>query len=214
MRLKNVPGAGEAIEKSEYAVTEPELHRGHWQEWFPQKAPLHIEIGMGKGRFLTGMAGKHPDINYIGIEKYSSVLLRAVQKQEVLQLPNLCLVRMDAQFVEDCFAPGEVEKIYLNFSDPWPKDRHADRRLTSGRFLSRYDKILQAGGLLEFKTDNMDLFDFSLEEIEEHGWKILFCTKDLHHSPRAQDNVMTEYEEKFSARGQAIAMLTAQRVER
>jgi tRNA (guanine-N7-)-methyltransferase len=193
-------------------VAVPEEWRGRWQERFRAVQPLHIEIGMGKGSFLTGMAQAHPEVNYLGIEKYSSVLVRAVQKQEALQLPNLCLVRMDAQYIVDCFEPGEVERIYLNFSDPWPKDRHAERRLTSETFLRRYDRILREGGLLEFKTDNMDLFDFSLESVRDHGWEILAVTRDLHHSDMAEGNIMTEYEAKFAARGQKIAKLVARRV--
>ena len=133
MRLKNVPGARETIDASAFTIPEPEVWKGRWQEVFGRQAPLHIEIGMGKGQFLTALAAEHPDINYIGIEKFSSVLVRAVQKQNELELPNLRLIRMDADSITDVFAPGEVDRIYLNFSDPWPKERHAKRRLTSVR---------------------------------------------------------------------------------
>lgn len=177
------------------------------------RMPLHIEIGMGKGSFLIGMAKAHPGVRYLGIEKYSSVLLRAMQKQEEERLPNLCLVRMDAQFITDSFETGEIDRIYLNFSDPWPKDRHAERRLTSGTFLSRYDRILKPGGLLEFKTDNAGLFEWSLESIEGHGWKISSVTRDLHRSSMAEGNIMTEYEEKFSSRGVPICKLIAEKPE-
>ena len=156
MRLKNVPGCRERIADSEYVIPEDELVQtaGKWNERFEKPAPIRIEIGMGKGRFLHELALLNPDINYIGIEKYSAVLLRAVQKMEEDPKPNLRFVRMDAETIADVFAPGEVDRIYLNFSDPWPKDRHAKRRLPSREFLARYDKILVDGGRIEFKTDN------------------------------------------------------------
>ena len=181
MRLKNVPGARETIDASDFTIPEPEVWKGRWQEVFGRQAPLHIEIGMGKGQFLTALAAEHPDINYIGIEKFSSVLVRAVQKQNELELPNLRLIRMDADSITDVFAPGEVDRIYLNFSDPWPKERHAKRRLTSVEFLRRYENILAKDGHVEFKTDNQPLFEFSLEAAEEAGWKLLAVTRDLHH---------------------------------
>ena len=160
---------------------------------------------MGKGRFLMDMAALHPDINYIGIEKYSSVLLRAIQKQEELQLPNVIFIRMDAEVITEVFAPSEVDKIYLNFSDPWPKERHAKRRLPSREFLGRYDQILRADGVVEFKTDNEDLFRFALDEVEPAGWTLDAVTYDLHHDEAMNEgNVMTEYEEKFSSLGNPI----------
>ena len=209
MRLKNVPGAREVIADSEFVVLYPEQQKGNWAALFGNDDPVHIEIGMGKGKFLTGMAMAHPDVNYIGIEKYSSVLLRAVQKQEELRLPNLRLIRMDAEDITEVFAPGEVDRIYLNFSDPWPKDRHAKRRLTSGTFLARYQKILTRTGRLEFKTDNRSLFEFSLESVEENGWRLIASTNDLHHSELKEGNIMTEYEERFSAMGNPIYKLIA-----
>ena len=209
MRLKNVPGAREVIADSEFVVLYPEQQKGNWAALFGNDDPVHIEIGMGKGKFLTGMARAHPDVNYIGIEKYSSVLLRAVQKQEELRLPNLRLIRMDAEEITEVFAPGEVDRIYLNFSDPWPKDRHAKRRLTSGTFLARYQKILTRTGRLEFKTDNRSLFEFSLESVEENGWRLIASTNDLHHSELKEGNIMTEYEERFSAMGNPIYKLIA-----
>ena len=209
MRLKNVPGAREVIADSEFVVLYPEQQKGNWAALFGNDDPVHIEIGMGKGKFLTGMAMAHPDVNYIGIEKYSSVLLRAVQKQEELRLPNLRLIRMDAEEITEVFAPGEVDRIYLNFSDPWPKDRHAKRRLTSGTFLARYQKILTRTGRLEFKTDNRSLFEFSLESVAESGWRLIASTDDLHHSELKEGNIMTEYEERFSAMGNPIYKLIA-----
>lgn len=215
MRLRNVPGADEAILNSIYCMSEPKAHRGNWSEVFPSKRPLHIEIGMGKGRFIMDLAKANPDINYIGIERYSSVLLRALQKMEVTPLSNLKLICMDAAEISEIFAPEEVSRIYLNFSDPWPKDRHAKRRLTSKEFFARYDQILSREGQLEFKTDNQDLFTFSLEEVPEAGWKLDAFTRDLHHdSVLKEGNIMTEYEEKFSSLGNPICKLIASRIEK
>ena len=214
MRLKNVPGSQEAIAASPWAVTEPEALRGRWRSLFGSDGPLVAEIGMGKGRFLLETAARSPQTLFLGLEKYSSVLLRAVQKQEQAQLPNLMLVRADAQFLEDMFAPDELDRIYLNFSDPWPKDRHADRRLTSVRFLRRYEHVLAPDGTVAFKTDNEALFDFSLASADEAGWELLEMTRDLHHSEQAAGNVMTEYEEKFSAAGQPIFRMVIRRPER
>ncbi len=182
MRLKNVPGSREAVVQSEYVVQETEPKKGCWKEVFPNGNPIHIEIGMGKGRFISQLSQINPDINYVGIEKYSSVLIRAIEKQQELMLPNLKFIRMDAENICDWFEKGEVDKIYLNFSDPWPKDRHAKRRLTSVQFLARYEQILLPGHALEFKTDNRDLFDFSLEQFDEAGWVKDYVTYDLHNS--------------------------------
>ena len=170
MRLKNIPGSREAIAASRFVVHDPKEQAGRWREVFGNDAPIHLEIGMGKGKFLMGMAALHPDINYIGIEKYSSVLLRGVQKMEEEELPNVRFIRMDAEEITEVFGKGEIDRIYLNFSDPWPKDRHAKRRLPSRQFLNRYAKILKEGGRIEFKTDNRALFDFALEELEPAGW--------------------------------------------
>lgn len=211
MRLRNIPGAEEAILNSEYCIKNPEEQKGHWQDCFDKVQPLHIEIGMGKGRFIMDMAALHPDINYIGIERYSSVLLRALQKMELNPLPNIKFICMDATDIAEVFAKDEVDRIYLNFSDPWPKDRHAKRRLTSHEFLARYEKILKKDGTLEFKTDNKDLFDFSLEEMKNaEGWELTAFTYDLHHDVvLSEGNVMTEYEEKFSSIGNPICKMEA-----
>ena len=217
MRLRNIPGAKEAIVESEFVVSEPEERRGKWKELFGNENPVHLEIGMGKGRFMMDMARLHPEINYIGIEMYDSVLLRAVQKYEALveegqRLENLYFLRMDARNLESVFEKGEVGRIYLNFSDPWPKARHASRRLTSREFLARYDKVLAKDGVIEFKTDNRGLFDFSLEEVPEAGWKLLAHTYDLHHDEEmVKGNVMTEYEEKFSSMGNPICKMVIAR---
>ena len=166
---------------------------------------------MGKGTFITTLAANNPDINYVGIEKYSSVLLRAVEKQDELQLPNLRFIRMDAENINEVFGVDEVDRIYLNFSDPWPKDRHAKRRLTSTHFLGLYDQLLAPEGRVIFKTDNRGLFDFSLEQVPEAGWILENYTYDLHNSEYNEGNIMTEYETKFSAMGTPINRLVAYR---
>lgn len=205
MRLKNITGSREIIAESDYVIHEPEQHKGKIKELFGNQNPLHIEIGMGKGRFIMELAALHPNINYIGIEKYSSVLLRAVQKMEQNELPNLKFIRMDAENIMDVFGEGEADRIYLNFSDPWPKSRHAKRRLPSKEFLQRYDVILNKEGKIEFKTDNRDLFDFALEQLPLAGWEAEKVTFDLHHDNEMNmGNIMTEYEEKFSAQGVPI----------
>ncbi|WFR57482.1 tRNA (guanosine(46)-N7)-methyltransferase TrmB [Anaerocolumna sp. AGMB13025] len=209
MRLRNVTGSREIIAENEFVVHEPENYKGKWRELFKNDNPLHIEIGMGKGKFLIQLAQENPDINYIGIEKYSSVLIRAVEKRKELEINNLWLIRFDADYINDIFDTNEVARIYLNFSDPWPKDRHAKRRLTSKEFLARYDKFLAADGEVIFKTDNSGLFEFSLEQVEVAGWKLRNYTHDLHHSEFVKGNVMTEYEEKFSAMGNPIHRLEA-----
>ena len=211
MRLRNVPGARETIIENQFSIQEPEQKKGKWAEVFGNDHPIHIEVGMGKGQFIIEMAKRNPEINYIGIEKYSSVLVRAVEKLEDFEQNNLRLIRMDAENIEEVFDKDEVDRIYLNFSDPWPKDRHAKRRLTSTRFLERYNNILTPEGRVMFKTDNKDLFDFSLEQVEEAGWILENHTYDLHHSEYNEGNVMTEYEEKFSAKGNPIFRLVAYR---
>ena len=212
MRLRNVPGAREVMVENDYVFTEPENVKGTWKDIFGNDNPVHIEIGMGKGRFITTLAAGNPDINYIGIEKYSSVLLRAVEKQDELQFPNLRFIRMDAEGICEVFDKDEVDRIYLNFSDPWPKDRHAKRRLTSRQFFARYDNILKKTGRVEFKTDNRDLFDFSVEEVKEAGWNLKAVTYDLHNDASMNEgNVCTEYELKFSELGNPICKLIADR---
>jgi len=205
MRLRNIPGANEAIENSPLVIKDAEKKKGLWKTLFENDNPIHIEVGMGKGKFLMTLAQQNPDVNYVGIERYTSVLLRALQKMEENPLPNLVFLCMDATDLEKVFAEEEVSKIYLNFSDPWPKDRHARRRLPSKEFLARYDKILKKDGNLEFKTDNRGLFDFAMEELEEAGWKLEAFSYDLHKDDKMmQGNVMTEYEEKFSSMGNPI----------
>lgn len=212
MRLRNVPGARDVMIENQYVYTEPEGMKGTWATVFGNNNPIHIEIGMGKGTFITTLAKNNPEINYVGIEKYSSVLIRAVEKQDELMLPNLRFIRMDAENICEVFGEKEVDRIYLNFSDPWPKDRHAKRRLTSRQFMARYDVILKKEGRVEFKTDNVSLFDFSLEEIKEAGWELPVTTYDLHKDEVLNEgNIMTEYEKKFSDMGNPICKLVAVR---
>lgn len=214
MRLRHIPGSEDAIAQSPYVVQDPSSRKGAWNQLFGNSNPIEIEVGMGKGRFITELAQKHPQINHIGIERYSSVLLRGLQKLSLLdqQAPaNVRFMCIDAKTLADIFAPGEVQKIYLNFSDPWPKDRHAKRRLTSPEFLAVYDQILAPEGSIEFKTDNRGLFDYSMESIPSAGWTIDFYTYDLHGEHPEMENVMTEYEMKFHALGNPICKLTASR---
>jgi tRNA (guanine-N7-)-methyltransferase len=211
MRLRHVKGSREKIQTDNYVIQEPEQYKGKWNTFFGNDNPIHIEIGMGKGKFVQTLASMNPNINYIGIEKFSSVLVRALEKRPELESSNLVFIRMDAENMNDVFGEGEVSQIYLNFSDPWPKERHAKRRLTSVQFLNRYDKLLIKEGLVTFKTDNKELFEFSLEQIDEAGWKLKNKTNDLHHSEFLPGNVMTEYEEKFVSEGKEINRLVAYR---
>ena len=218
MRLRRIAAADEAVAHSQLVVHEPEKQKGHWQELFERGQALELEIGMGKGRFIIDMARLHPEINYVGIERYPSVLYRALQKMEALeregQMPlNLHFLCVDARELPDIFAPGEVERIYLNFSDPWPKARHANRRLTSEGFLARYDQLLAEEGRIEFKTDNRELFDYSLETAAASpAFQIEEKTYDLHRDEKmSAGNVMTEYEEKFAAKGNPICKMLLRR---
>lgn len=217
MRLRNIPRASEVIENSSYVIHDPAKMQGHWRSVFENGRPLHLEVGMGKGQFLLRMSEQNPDINYVGIERYTSVLLRAVEKIQARERgpENLRFLCTDARELQDIFAPGEVSRIYLNFSDPWPKDRHKDRRLVSGRFLERYERILTPGGLVEFKTDNQGLFEFALEEARNAGWETVLCTRDLHaDEDLMRTNVMTEYEEKFSGKGNPICKMMIRKEKR
>lgn len=198
MRLRNIKGSKEFIQTSEYVIQKPEELKGEWSKLFTNSNPIHVEIGMGKGQFIHTLAKNNKNINYIGIEMYSSVLYRAIERQTSDPQDNLKLLRFDAKNLLDIFDKDEVDRIYLNFSDPWPKDRHAKRRLTSINFLNMYKIILKDEGYIQFKTDNRNLFDFSIETVEEASeWKIDELTFDLHNSEFLEGNIMTEYEQKF-----------------
>ena len=218
MRLRNIPRAESVLEACKEVVKNPDSLCGNWKKEFGNDNPVHIEIGMGKGQFLLTLAAKNPQINYVGIERYSSVLLRAVEKfqeeEDKGTAPsNIRFICMDAHDLPAVFAPSEVSRIYLNFSDPWPKARHARRRLTSNEFFKLYDKVLTLDGTVEFKTDNRPLFDFSVEELEHSELFVLDqLSYDLHNdSTMNQGNIMTEYEAKFSSMGNPICKLIAKR---
>ena len=212
MRLRNKPWAKPLIDANpQYVVTEPEKFAGKWQERFEKEQPIFVEVGTGKGRFIVEMAEKYPDRNFIGLEMQTVAVGIALKKQLDAKLPNLQLVCANGSGLTEFFNEGEVSGIYLNFSDPWPKDRHSKRRLTSEPFMEVYDKILAPDGVVEFKTDNRGLFDYSLESVPAAGWEIREYTYDLHHSDMAEGNIMTEYEEKFSSMGNAIFKLVAER---
>lgn len=213
MRLRNIKGAKEKISTSPYVVQNPAQCKGRWEAVFGNANSVCIEVGMGKGRFIIDMARANPQVNYLGIEMYDSVLLRAIQRREQTEdIPNLFFICMDARELPEVFDTNEVARIYLNFSDPWPKDRHAKRRLTSRTFLERYDKILKADGKIEFKTDNQGLFEFSLAEVVESKWNLEAHTFDLHHDAvLSEGNIMTEYEEKFSSMNHPICKLIISR---
>jgi len=208
MRLKKVKGANEIIVNGKYYVNEPFSNKGKWNSIFGNNNPIRIEIGMGKGNFVIEMAKRYPEINFIGIEKFDSVIVRAIQKSNELELDNLKIVRMDAEYLDEVF-DKEVERIYLNFSDPWPKERHAKRRLTSEMFLSLYDKVFKGDKVIEMKTDNLDLFNYSLESLKNYGYQLDYVTNEL--DCLNQENVMTEYENKFYNLGIKINKLIAKK---
>ncbi|MCL6586196.1 MAG: tRNA (guanosine(46)-N7)-methyltransferase TrmB [Anoxybacillus sp.] len=204
MRLRNKPWAKDKIAAyPQYIIPNPEQHKGKWQELFGNQQPIHIEIGTGKGQFITGMAKANPHINYIGIELYESVIVSALDKLIEHDLPNLKLLNINANQLANVFAAGEVTRVYLNFSDPWPKKRHEKRRLTYRSFLALYEQILVDEGEIHFKTDNQGLFEYSLVSFSQYGLILTFVSLDLHRSDFA-GNIMTEYEEKFAAKGNRI----------
>ncbi len=206
MRLRNVKGAKEWVNNHHLVEQKPQKQKGRWSKFFANDNPIYIEIGMGKGDFIIENARRYPEINFIGIEKFSAVIMRAVEKVEAFEedLPNLTLLRFNADDLLDIFEENEVSRIYLNFSDPWPKDRWAKRRLTHIGFLEKYSRILIENGLVRFKTDNPDLFDFSLEQIAASTYKKTKETRNLYESDFLEGNIMTEYESKFVQEGKAI----------
>lgn len=201
MRLKKVKGATEEIMASPYIIKNPKDYKGIYQSLFHNNNPIHLEIGMGKGQFIIQMAKQNPHINFIGVEMYDSVMVRAVQKLQNEEIPNLKLIKFDATEINEVF-DGEISILYLNFSDPWPKKRHAHRRLTSERFLERYDHIFKGEKVIIQKTDNRHLFEYSLMSFTDYGYKIEELSLNLHEDDII--NVKTEYEERFSEMGYPI----------
>lgn len=209
MRLRNKPWAADKLlAHPQYVSLAPKELRGQWQDRFEKPQPIHIEVGSGKGQFIVEMAKAHPDINYIAIELQSSVAVCILDRQIEEDLGNLQIINAHGGDLDEFFAPAEVSRVYLNFSDPWPKAKHAKRRLTSPRFLAQYKKIIPPNGDIHFKTDNMGLLEYSLASISQFGYKLRQVWLDLHHSD-FEGNIMTLYEEKFSAKGQAIYRLEA-----
>lgn len=209
MRLRHVRGGRSTLEAHpDHLILDPTPHRGRWREVFGNDRPLHLEIGMGKGQFVTGMARRNPEVNFLGMEKYDSVAVRALERHLEDPLPNVRMLRACATGLETFFEAGEVDRLYLNFSDPWPKKAHAKRRLTHVGFLERYQAILAPGRELHMKTDNRSLFEFSLTHLSQHQWRFLEVSLDL-HAREPEDNVRTEYEEAFAAEGHPIYRLVA-----
>lgn len=209
MRLRHKPWAKTLLTSHpNYVPQNPKSLKGHWQNAFNQKSPLHLEVGSGKGRFITEMAKKHPEINYIAMELQTSIAATILQKQLDEQLPNLLILNENGQHLSDYFRNGEISRIYLNFSDPWPKKRHEKRRLTSSSFIDQYRSILIDNGDIHFKTDNQQLFEYSLSSMSQSGLSFRRVWLDLHNSD-FEDNVETEYEEKFSRKGHPIYRLEA-----
>lgn len=211
MRLRRKPWIDEAIDDyKDFLFQEPpEGIAGHWRELFsdPEK-PLHVEIGTGKGQFISRMAAMHPDVNYIGIERQKGVIYYAGKKTKEAKVSNVRLLLVDAEELSELFAEGEVDVFYLNFSDPWPKARHFKRRLTYRGYLMQYAKLLRKDGEVRFKTDNAGLFAFSIGEFAAAKWRFESVTFNLHAHPEEGD-AQTEYEEKFSRKGNHICRLTA-----
>lgn len=214
MRLRAIKGAKEKIaahsafvQDIEDARKEQDIEKLALPKRFDLSKPLHIEIGMGKGQFIHTLAKLHPEINYLGIERFDSVLYRALEKMIEEPLDNLFLLRMDAKFINTIFGDVKVDQIYLNFSDPWPKARHEKRRLTHPHFLSQYEALLKKDGVLELKTDNKGLFEYSKEQMEDYPMDLVFVTEDLHKEN--VENIQTEFEEKFAKEGKNIYKIRA-----
>ena len=201
MRLRNVKGAANIIENCDYIIKDYKSFKGKYKTIFNNNNPIHIEIGMGKGNFIIGMALKYPDVNFIGIEKYDSVMVRAIEKLNT-EIPNLKIIRMDATDINEVFLK-EIDTVYLNFSDPWPKNRHEHRRLTSETFLKRYDSIFKDGKHIIMKTDNRKLFEYSIISFTNYGYKIKEISLDMYNDD-IKDNIQTEYEKKFHDKGMPI----------
>lgn len=212
MRLRNIKGAQDIIAKSKYLIQNPTDYKGNFNKLFNNNNPIQIEIGMGKGDFIIEKARLNPNINFIGIEKYASVLVYAMKKLENIELPNLKIINIDAGTINETFSK-EIDKIYLNFSDPWPKKKHSNRRLTSYIFLDKYKDIFKKDYIIEMKTDNQNLFEYSLVSLSQNNYKLEYVTFDLYNDD-LEGNVQTEYEKKFVSKGMSIHKLVAvQRVD-
>jgi tRNA (guanine-N7-)-methyltransferase len=210
MRQRFKPWAKDKlIENPKYVSVEPEKMKGKWHSFFGNDNPIHIEVGTGKGQFINGMGKQNPSINYLGMELYDSIIITALDRILEDEKPNVKLIRADATHLLDYFEPGEIERVYLNFSDPWPKSKHAKRRLTHESFLKRYETVLKKPGEIHFKTDNQGLFEYSLHSMSTYGMFFNLVSLDLHKSDM-EDNIMTEYEEKFSEKGFRIYRMEAQ----
>lgn len=211
MRLRYVDNAYEKIEEHPRLLAKPEQYKGKWQELFSKEQPLYVEFGAGKGGFVIGKSELIPDANFLAFERNAKVVYKSLAKLETIKHDNFFIVCGDVTDVKAIFEDCSVDRIYLNFSDPWPKDRHAKRRLTHGGFLDKYKAILKESGEVHFKTDNDDLFDFSVDEFRRKDWELILVTKDLHNSEFLEGNVMTEYEAKFSSQGKNINKLIARK---
>jgi len=210
LRLRNVKNKEEILKNTTYLITDPVEYKSKWSSVFNNDNKIYIEVGMGKGDFIIENAKRYPNINFIGIEKYDSVIARAIEKANLEELPNLKLVRMDANFIDDAFS-NEIDLLYLNFSDPWPKKRHAKKRLTSEVFLKKYDSIFKNNPHIVMKTDNMHLFEYSLESFSKYEYIIEKVSLDLHNSD-IENNIETEYEKKFSSKGNNIYFLEVKKI--
>lgn len=206
MRLRNVKEAGDILEDGKYYLSNYKEFKGKFRDYFGNDNPIYLEIGTGKGDFIIESSIRNKDINYIGMEKYDSVIVRAIQKSNEVDVNNLAFIRANAIYLEDIF-DREIDTILLNFSDPWPKDRHSDRRLTSRKFLERYDKVFRGAKRIVMKTDNAPLFDFSLESLRDYGYTIVYENRNL--GEYDDGNVMTEYEKRFRKLGEKINKLVA-----
>lgn len=203
MRLRRIPGTKEALTHYEdLVIMDPESNKGRWREFFGNDHPIHVELGMGKGQFISTLAAQHPEINYIGME-FREEMVHIAAKKMGNHRGNVALLWFNVDNILEIFNPGELSRIYLNFSDPWPKKRHGKRRLTYRNYLAKYKKLFDNAGEIHFKTDNKDLFEFSLNEFGDSGFFLKNITLDLHNS-EFKGNVLTEYEKKFSQKGMPI----------